>query len=476
MRFDDVVELFADDLDAAVGWRVERVTEEPDLDVRWDPTLGAEAYRMRVSSRVVVSAADGAGAFYALGALRQLGPHELWGHEGTLTEWPVPHVEINDAPQFAWRGAHLDVARHFFDGAVVRRFIDQVAAHRLNRLHLHLNDDQGWRVEVPAWPRLTEVGAWRPSSPAGHESEGRDDGQPHGGFFTRRELVELRHYAARRHVVIVPEIDLPGHAQAAIAAYPELGSAPPGTGVWTRWGISEHVLNLEPITRRFARDVVRSVAELFPGAPFHIGGDECPTREWEVDPRRVTLMAEHHLADERGLQGLFTAVMAHALRAGRHEVLAWDEVLDAVVPDGTVIVAWRNVEEGRRAARRGLDVIMAPMQWVYFDWLNSDAPGEPVAIGSPPRVTTWERVYAFRVVPDDFDAAMAARVRGAQAQLWTEYIATRDHLDYMAFPRLSAFAEVVWGTVADLADFRPRLEDHLGRLSAMGVRFRPLDL
>ena len=368
---------------------------------------------------------------------------------------------MQDGPEFAWRGLHLDVARHFFDVDVVCRLIDHLALHRMNRLHLHLNDDQGWRVEVPRWPRLTSVGATRASSPIGHDDDGRDDHVVHGGFFRAEDLERIRAHGEKRFVQIVPEIDLPGHAQAVLAAYPELGNGGDVPEVWTRWGISDHVLNVGRGALDFAEEVVLFVADLFPDSPVHIGGDECPTTEWQRSELAAQVMAEHGFHDVRQLQGLFTRRMAGALQAHGHEVIAWDEVLDADVPDGTVIAAWRSTEKAVEAAERGLDVIMAPMQSLYFDWLSSDAPDEPVALTRPPYVTTWERVYGFSVVPEALAVPLRDHIRGAQAQLWTEYIATRDHLDYMAFPRLCAMSEVVWGTSTTPDEFRPRLVEHL---------------
>lgn len=472
-----VVERFAADLRESVGWEVRLVAEGSPAEVTIGvaPGRAPEGYGLSVTDVVRVEASTASGARHALTTLRQLGPVAWWSRGASLNEARLDGVVIDDEPRYAWRGVHLDVARHFFGVAEVTRLIDLVAAHRLNRLHLHLNDDQGWRVEVPSWPRLTEVGATRPSSPLGHESDGLDDAVPHGGYFTAQDLQRLRTHAASRGVVIVPEIDLPGHAQAAIAAYPELGNTDEKLGVWTRWGISPHVLNAGEGALAFAEEVAVHVASLFPDSPVHIGGDECPTTEWEASAAAREVMARHGFVEARQLQGLFTKRMAEALRRRGHEVIAWDEVLEADVPDGVVIAAWRGVDRAEIAARRGLDVIMAPMQYLYLDWLSSDRPDEPVALGPAPLVTTWERVYSFGDVLAGLDSVVRARVRGVQAQLWTEYIATRDHLDYMAFPRLAALSEVAWGTTEDVGAFRRRLAAHVARLDARGVRYRPLD-
>jgi len=470
----DVVDLFLVDVAVLLGDAdIDLVDHgDADLTIRHDPGLGVEEYSMEVSDAIRVRAGGPAGAAYALTTLAQLLA------DAPRTEQPGGHrlarMTIEDRPTWAWRGVHLDVARHFFPVADVLRFIDLAAAHRLNRVHLHLNDDQGWRVEVPGWPRLTEVGAWRSSSPVGHEFDAVDDHVRHGGFYRAADLVAMRDHAARRHVTIVPEIDLPGHAQAVVAAYPELGHGE-SVEVWTRWGISEHVLNVSDAALDFAESVTTFVADIFADSPVHVGGDECPTTVWEASAVARDVMARHGFSDSRQLQGLFTTRVATALSARGHTVLAWDEVLDATVPPGTVVMAWRSGAKGVEAARRGLDVVMAPMQFLYFDWLNSLGPDEPVAQNAAPSATTWERVYGYRVVPEELEPELAFHIRGAQAQLWTEYIATREHLDYMTFPRLCALSEVLWGTATTPKDFRPRLERHLERLGERGVHFRPLD-
>jgi hexosaminidase len=472
-----VVETFSGDLAASVGWRVEIVDDEDaDIQIVSAAHCADEHYEIRIEERTIIGAISAAGVSNALTVLRQMGPAELWSEARTeLEHIKLPRVVIMDGPRYSWRGVHLDVARHFWDVGTVCRLIDQLAAHRLNMLHLHLNDDQGWRVEVPGWPRLTQVGSMRRSSPLGRDADGLDDNVAHGGFYTAQDLLAIGEHAAKRCVRIVPEIDLPGHAQAVVASYPHLGNAVEPLEVWTRWGISEHVLNPGPAALDFAEEVVCYVASLFPDSPMHIGGDECPVTEWEASPFARSVMEAHGFTETRQLQGLFTQRLTAALQRNGHEVLAWDEVLDAEVSEATVISAWRRSEMALEAARRGHDVIMAPMQYLYFDWPNSVDPSEPIAIVPEPCATTWEKVYSFSVTPPDLEPQLEHHVRGAQAQLWSEYITTRDHLDYMAFPRLCALGEVTWGTNDDVGDFRSRLTAHLDRLSAMGVAYRPLD-
>lgn len=473
-EFSDVIEVFEEQLRDTIGWSVVRTSEEPDVVVR-SADVPDEGYCFTIGDVTTIEVSSAAGLFYALGTLRQLFPSEAFGATSNIRELTLPRMEVIDSPSYSWRGVHLDVARHFFTREEVCRLIDLLAMHRLNHLHLHLNDDQGWRVEIPTWPLLTEIGSKRRSSPLGHNQDGVDDNVAHEGFFTREDLVAIREYASERFVRIVPEIDLPGHAQAVLAAYPELGN---GTGpyeVWTRWGISEQVLNVSPQALAFAEEVVTYVADIFPGSPVHIGGDECPSAEWAASEAARELMRENGFSEPLELQGLFTKKLAHSLQSRGHEVIAWDEVLDAEVPPGTIIAAWRSSKKGTEAALRGLDVVMAPMQLLYLDWLSSDAPGEPVAQTYPPYVTTWEKVYSFNPIPRDLPSHLAHHIRGAQVQLWSEYISSVEHLDYMAFPRTSAFSEVIWGTGTTKEVFRPRLVDHLERLRARGVNFRPLD-
>ncbi|MGH9019394.1 MAG: family 20 glycosylhydrolase, partial [Acidimicrobiales bacterium] len=285
--------------------------ERSIVHVREDPHLPAEAYRLTIDGDAVIEASDLAGAAYAVATMEQLINADARTLGPDLVE--VPRVRIEDGPAWGWRGVHLDVARHFFPVADVCRFVDLAAQHKLNRVHLHLNDDQGWRVQVPDWPRLTDVGAWRASTPLGAEEDGVDDGVAYGGFYTSEDLAVIRDFAASRYVTIVPEVDLPGHAQAVLAAYPELGQA----GVvetWTRWGISEHVLAPTRAALDFAADAVGYVADLFPCSPVHVGGDECPTTEWAASDDARAVMAENGFSEVRQLQGLFTRAMVGAVQ------------------------------------------------------------------------------------------------------------------------------------------------------------------
>ncbi len=398
----------------------------------------------------------------------------------------VPELTIVDKPRFVWRGAHLDVARHFFDVDSVCRFIDLAARHKLNIVHLHLNDDQGWRLEIPQWPRLTIVGSIRHSSPRGHDSDGVADHVEHRGFYSAQDVAAIVQFARERFVTIVPEIDMPGHVQAVLAAYPEFANVQSPVAVRERWGISRHVLNLEEATLSFADDVLRYVGELFPGPYVHIGGDECPSDEWATSERAHERMRELNIASLDQVQSLFTDRFAATVRSlpvvergdtneSRRRAIAWDEVLDAGVHSDVIIGAWRHSSEGARAARLGHHVVMAPMQFTYFDWPQSDDAREPVALTKPPWPTTLEKAYRFSVIPPGLEEQFHERILGAQAQHWSEYISTLEHLEYMAYPRLCAFSETVWGTSESFDAFRERLVVHLRRLDALGVHYRALD-
>jgi hexosaminidase len=390
----------------------------------------------------------------------------------------VPAVRIVDAPRFGWRGMMLDVARHFMPKEFVLRIIDALVLHRMNVLHLHLTDDQGWRVQIDAYPRLTEVGAWRPASMIGRmehdQTEFEYDGVRHGGFYTKDDLREIVEYAAARGVTVVPEIDLPGHMQAAIAAYPELGNHPDTQlGVRQVWGISEDILNVSDATVDFVRTVLREVLEIFPGPYIHLGGDECPAEQWRESPAAQQRRAELGLSEAGQLQGWFTAQASTVLAEDGRRLVGWDEMLETDCPKDAVIMAWRGPDRGEAAVKTGHDVVMAPNQSVYFDHYQGDRETEPLAIGG---LTTLEDVYDFEVMPAGLTAEEEARVVGTQCQIWTEYMEGPEQVGYMLFPRMSAFAERAWGSPkTSYGEFLDRLRLHLDRITALGLTYRPLD-
>jgi len=455
-----------------------RVAEDCDVAADDRAQIGAEGYRLTVTGDgATVTAASPAGVFYGVQTLRALLPAAAYRRARIADgPWRLPLVRIVDQPRFGWRGVLLDVARHFLPKQDLLRFIDLIALHKLNILHLHLTDDQGWRIEISKYPRLTEVGAWRRQSPIGDRRHGRYDGRPHGGYYTRDDIREIVAYAAERHVTVVPEIDVPGHAGAAIAAYPWLANTdvpgrPAEPEVATDWGILDHVLNAEPATLDFLHEVFDEVMDLFPARHIGVGGDECPTGPWDASPRAQARIEELGLADADGIRHWYVARLAEHLAKRDRVLFGWDEICDGELPSDAVIASWRGRDGAITAARRGNDVVLCPEDQVYFDYRQSADPAEPIPVGT---VSSLAHVYAFEPVPTELTEAESAHVLGAQCNIWTEHIDSARHIDYMAFPRLAAFAETVWCERAsrDYAEFESRLAVHEDRLAALGVEYR----
>jgi hexosaminidase len=444
------------------------------IDLRLDPGLGPEAYRLVTGSRgIEITAGGRAGAFYAGQTLHQLLPDASYRFSAGAT-WSVPGVRVEDAPRMSWRGLHVDVARHFFPKREILRLIDLMAVHKLNRLHLHLADDQGWRVESRAYPLLHEVASHRPRTAAHYyrEPEVYDD-LPHGGYYTLADLAETAAYARSREVVIVPEIDVPGHASAILAAYPELGATGERHEVLDRWGISPAILSPLPPTVEFLTTIFDEVIGALGEVPyFHIGGDEVVLDHWAASPEIDAYRESLGLASMGPLHAWFLRRLADALAERGSRAVVWDEafVSGELRPD-TVVMPWRGMKVGRRAAAAGHDVVATPVFPLYFDYAESASPDEPMAIGE---AITVSDVAAFAPAPAGWAEDERARVIGAQAQLWTERIADARTLDYRTWPRACALAEVAWSGEAG-ADFTERLRAHLGRLDALGVEYRPAD-
>ncbi|MGW3352309.1 beta-N-acetylhexosaminidase [Nonomuraea rubra] len=445
-----------------------------EIDVRRDPGLGEEAYRLTVGSRGVEIAAGGrAGAFYAAQSLHQLLPDASYRFSGGGS-WPVPGVRIEDAPRFAWRGLHLDVARHFFPKREVLRLIDLMAAHKLNRLHLHLVDDQGWRVESRAYPLLHEVASHRPRTATNYyrEPETYDD-VPHGGFYTLDDLAELAAYARSRCVTIVPEIDVPGHASAILAAYPEFGATGERHDVLDRWGISPAILSPLPPTVEFLTTIFDELLGALGETPYvHIGGDEVVLDHWTRSPEIAAYRESLGLETANDLQAWFLRRLADALAERGARAVVWDEAfVSGGLRQDTIVMPWRGMNVGRRAAAAGHDVVATPVFPLYFDYAEASSPEEPMAIGD---AITVADVAAFSPAPAEWTEEERGRVLGVQAQLWTERVPDARTVDYRLWPRACALAEVAWsGEVS--ADFDGRLAEHLGRLDALGVEYRPLN-
>jgi hexosaminidase len=453
----------------------------------------AERYRLEVTSDGIrLTAPAYAGLFRGLQTLRQLLPPEYedgyratharaWLEQGAPPvarppqplDWLVPAVRIDDEPRFRYRGLHLDVGRHFFPLSFIREYIDLIAQYRLNVFHWHLTEDQGWRIEIRKYPRLTQVGAFRRETILGRNFDPyRGDGIPHGGFYTQDQIREIVAYAAERYVTIVPEIEMPGHSLAALAAYPELACTPGPFEVATVWGVKEDVYCPSERTFSFLEDVLDEVVGLFPGEYVHIGGDEAPKTRWRESEVAQEVIRREGLADEDALQSWFIQRIERYLAQYGRRLIGWDEILEGGIPPRTTVMSWRGVQGGTLAARAGHDVIMTPTSHLYFDYYQGDPVTEPLANGG---VLPLEKVYGFEPVPPELSAEEAAHVIGAQGNVWTEYMASRGHVEYMAVPRLLALAELVWSPAAgrSFEAFAARLPAALDRLGRLGVNYRP---
>ncbi|MDP9864582.1 MULTISPECIES: beta-N-acetylhexosaminidase [Streptosporangium] len=456
-----------------------RPAEAGAVVVERDASLGAEAYRLEVTAAEVrIAAGDRAGAFYAGQTLRQLLPDAAF-RTVAQAGWTVPSCRVEDAPRFSWRGVHLDVARHFMPKREVLRMVDLMAAHKLNRLHLHLVDDQGWRVESRIAPRLHEVASHRPRTATGRREDGPAfDEVPHGGYYTLDDLAEIASYARARAVTIVPEIDVPGHASAILAAYPALdaratdGREPEPFTVLDRWGISPAILSPLPPTVDFLIAVIDEMLGALGETPYvHVGGDECVLDDWAAAPEIVAYRRELGLESLSDLHAWFLRRLADLLAERGSRAVVWDEAfVSGMLRPDTIVMPWRGPGVARRAAEAGHDVVQTPVFPLYFDYAEAASEEEPLAIGE---AITVSDVAAFDPAPESWTAGQRERVVGAQFQLWTERLPDGRAVDYRAWPRGCALAEVAWSGAAG-PGFAARLERHLGRLDALGVEYRPL--
>ena len=417
----------------------------------------AEAYEINVTPKqVIIKGADAAGVFYGIQTLRKsipvsrlfTDPQQNFNVKLSDISCQLPCGTIRDWPNFSYRGMHLDPCRHFIPLDSVKVYIDMLAMHNMNQFHFHLSDDQGWRIEIKKYPELTEIGAYRNGTVIGHNGNLYDTIR-HGGFYTQDELRDLIEYAAERHINIIPEIDLPGHMQAALACYPQLGCTGGPYEVWKRWGVSEDVLcagNEE--TMLFVEDVLNEVMDVFPSPYIHIGGDECPKVRWEKCPKcqakikELGIKKDDKFSAEDYLQSYVMNRMAKVVEARGRRVIGWDEILEGNVSETAIIMSWRGTEGGIEAARKGHDVIMAPSSHLYFDYYQSeDIASEPMCIGGYLPV---ERVYEFQPLPEELTPEQQKHIIGVQANIWTEYIAHFWHVQYMALPRMEALTEIQW--------------------------------
>jgi len=427
--------------------------------------LPAEEYALKVSpGKIVVVGGSAAGVFYGIQTLIQ----------AESGQKKLPGMTVRDQPAFAYRGMHLDVCRHFFDVAFVKRYLDLMAEHKMNRFHWHLTEDQGWRIEIKRYPRLTEFGAWRNASQVGPYGDQRFDSTRYGGFYTQDEVRDIVAYAAARHITVIPEIELPGHARAALAAYPELSCRGAELPVATGWGVFDDVYCAgDDRVFTFLEGVLDEVMALFPGEYIHIGGDECPKTRWHDCARCQARIKSEGLDDEHALQSYFIRRIEAYLNARGRQIIGWDEILEGGLAPNATVMSWRGEAGGIAAAKAGHDAIMTPGQPCYWDHYQAKDPGEPHAIGG---FNPVDAVFMYNPVPGELSDQDAKHILGAQANLWTEYILTPEHAEYMILPRQFALAEVLWTgprTPEQLPEFRIRATHRARVLKARGFNVAP---
>lgn len=443
-----------------------------------DNKLKDNYYELSVTrNRIIIRANTPQSIFWGIQSLRQLLPVEIENPtQVSQVEWTVPCVEITDFPQFNYRGLMLDVARHFYSVDQIKKIIDLMALYKLNKFHWHLTDDQGWRIEIKKYPLLTEVGSWRKETVIGKypvgtkERDRKYDCTPHYGFYTQDEIKDVINYAQERFITVIPEIEMPGHATAALAAYPEYGCTGGPYLVSSKFGVHNDVFCPKDTTFQFLEDVLTEVADLFPSEYIHIGGDECPKIRWKNCVHCQRLIEKEDLVDEKELQSYFIKRISRFLNNKGKSIIGWDEILEGGLAPGATVMSWRGTEGGITAAKSGHDVIMSPRQYCYFDYYQSKDKSEPFAIGG---FVPVEKVYSYNPIPEELPVELSKHIIGVQANVWTEFIATFDKVQYMLLPRMLAISEVQWTAheKKDYTNFLDRTKLHKKRLDIMGLNY-----
>ena len=478
-------EYFADIINSASGLNIEvsatKKKKPPRkgilLSLEENPDMNAEGYHLLIDpGYIIINGKTPNGLFYGIQTLRQMLPPEIELEEVIKgIKWTAPAVEIEDEPMYSYRGLMLDVGRHFFPKEDVKRFIDIMALHKFNYFHWHLTEDQGWRIEIKKYPELTEIGAFRKETLVGHyrDKPRQFDGEKYGGFYTQDDIKEVVEYAASRYITIVPEIEMPGHSEAALASLSELGCTGGPYEVFTKWGINNEVYCAgNEKTFEFLENVLAEVIELFPGKYIHIGGDECPKERWKECDKCQARMKEEGLENEHELQSYFIGRIEKFLLANNRKLIGWDEILEGGLAPEATVMSWRGTKGGIEAAKQHHDVIMTPTTHCYFDYYQSEnKENEPLAIGG---YLPLEKVYSYDPMPEELSEEEAKYILGAQGNLWTEYIKTPDKVEYMTYPRATALSEVVWTQPEkkDYGSFLKRMEKHYKRFANMGVNSR----
>lgn len=434
-----------------------QATSKIILNLRYIDTISTRVksqYEIKIDeTQIEINANSSEGIFYAIQSLLQIIPTE----KNQIIK--IPCLQLQDYAKFQWRGMHLDVCRHFFPKDFIKKYIDYLAMYKMNTFHLHLTDDQGWRIEIKKYPKLTEVGAWRNGSMIGHYTDQTFDDIRYGGFYTQEEIKEIVAYAKERHITIVPEIEMPGHALAALASYPEFSCTGGPFEVGKTWGVLEDVFCPKDETFTFLENILTEVIVLFPSEYIHIGGDESPKVRWKSCPHCQKRIKEEHLKDEHELQSYFIQRIEKFVNSKGRKIIGWDEILEGGLAPNAAVMSWRGTEGGIAAAKQKHFVVMSPGSHCYFDHYQGEPKNEPIAFGG---YTNMEKVYSFNPIPKELSAEESKYILGAQANLWTEYINTPEHVEYMVFPRIAALSEVLWGTSDpnNYKEFEKRLIQH----------------
>ena len=469
------INVFRNQLQAIYGIAIQygiAKTEKNFIYISQDSTgLPNEGYKLQIKYEGITIYGGQAGVLYALQSVFQL-IRPSTGSMYAISPFSIPACTITDQPQFSWRGIHLDVSRHFFTKENIKDYLKYMALYKLNTFHWHLTDDQGWRIEIKKYPKLTSVGAWRNGTIIGHQGQAKPqfDTLHYGGFYTQLDILEIIKFADSLHITIVPEIEMPGHALAMLAAYPELGCTQKDYKVANTWGVFEDVLCPSEKTLSFLDDVLQEVCALFPGKYIHIGGDECPKESWEKSTYCQNLMKLNNLKDENELQSWFTKKIVTMLQKKGKQAIGWDEILEGGLADGAAVMSWRGEEGGIAAAKAKHNVVMSPGTYCYFDHYQSQNENEPLAIGG---YLPLENVYAYNPIPSILKVEERKYILGLQANVWTEYIPDFKQVQYMLFPRIAAEAEVGWAenTTKDFDFFLKRLMPHFYLYDRMKINY-----
>lgn len=472
--FVPVATMLSERFQAVSGWPVnlKSGTASSGIIFVMDQQLGDEAYRLVVTSKKIeIAAKTGKGAFYGLQTLLQLMPPQIYGDQPSAAAWTVPNCAIEDEPRFGYRGLMLDVGRHYFTVAEIKKYINLMAIYKLNMFHWHLTEDQGWRIEIKKYPLLTKISSVRKESTVGHYSDKKFDGKPYGGFYTQEEVKEIVAYAASKYITVIPEIEMPGHSQALLAAYPQFGANPDKIyQVGTKWGVSDDVLFPREETFAFLEDVLTEVMDLFPSQYIHIGGDECPKTQWKESNFCQDLIKKLGLKDEHELQSYFIRRIDKFISSKGRKLLGWDEILEGGLSPNATVMSWRGTVGGVEAARQGHDVVMSPNSFMYLDYYQADPRTEPIAIGGN---LPLSKVYSFEPYLPELSTEEAKHVIGIQANLWTEYVKDLAYAEYMTYPRVMAMAEVAWSPKEskNYAQFKTRVKGQLPALDILKVNY-----